>query len=425
MSKSLRIATVDLNGQLRGKRVAASMAAKEMRMPLSALNVDIFGSDIDGSPLVFESGDQDGIMVPTDRDLIPLPWVSGDAHLDLRTMQHDDGTPFAGDPRVALGSVLGEFEARGWQVIAACELEFFLLEDGGNLAPPINPKTGRRLSSTEVLSLRELDSFDAFFDDITNSAEVMGLGHLAVTAEAGVGQFEITMKHGPALHIADNVILLKELIKGTARNHGMAATFMAKPFATESGNGLHTHFSVLNHAGENIFCDEGVLMSAVAGCLNSFSASTLFFAPYINSYNRFVSGAHAPTSATWGFENRTVAIRIPGGNTASTRIEHRVAGGDANPYLLFTAIFSAALQGVKSKIKPPEPTTGNAYKKPNLSSELLKNLPEAIEAINHLPISGFFSEVILQNLAATKAQEFRLFSQMSDHDTLLALIDTA
>ena len=425
MTKSLRIAAVDLNGQLRGKRVAAALAGKEMRMPLSALNLDIFGSDIEGSPLVFESGDQDGIMASANRDLIPLPWVSGDAHLDLRTMQHDDGAPFAGDPRVALANVLKSFDTRGWQVIAACELEFFLLEDGGNLTPPLNPKTGRRLSNTEILSLRELDSFDAFFNEITKSAEVMGLGHLSVTTEAGVGQFEVTMAHGPALHIADNVILLKELIKGTARNHGMAATFMAKPFATESGNGLHTHFSVLNREGENVLCDEAILMAAVAGCLNSFSASTLFFAPYINSYSRFVSGAHAPTSATWGFENRTVAIRIPGGNTASTRIEHRVAGGDANPYLLFTAIFGAALQGIKSKLKPPEPTTGNAYEKPNPASELLKNLPEAIEAINHSPISGFFSEVILQNLAATKAQEFKLFSQMSDHDTLLALIDTA
>ena len=203
MSKSLRIAAVDLNGQLRGKRVAASMSGKEMRMPLSALNVDIFGSDIDGSPLVFKSGDQDGTMVATDRDLIPLPWVSGEAYLDLRTMQNDDGTAFTGDPRVALSSVLDEFEACGWQVIAACELEFFLLEDGGNLVPPINPKTGRRLSSTEVLSLRELDGFDTFFDDITNSADLMGIGHLAITAEAGVGQFEVTMKHGPALHIAD------------------------------------------------------------------------------------------------------------------------------------------------------------------------------------------------------------------------------
>ena len=98
MTKSLRIAAVDLNGQLRGKRVTADMAAKQMRMPLSVLNIDIFGADIDGSPLVFESGDQDGIMASAGRELVPLPWVAGDASLDLRVMQNEDGSPFGGDP---------------------------------------------------------------------------------------------------------------------------------------------------------------------------------------------------------------------------------------------------------------------------------------------------------------------------------------
>ena len=425
MTKSLRIAAVDLNGQLRGKRVPATMAQKEMRMPLSALNVDIFGSDIDGSPLVFESGDQDGIMASTNRDLISLPWVSGDAYLDLRTMHHDNGDPFAGDPRLALTNVLESFDANGWQVIAGCELEFFLLEDGGNLVPALNPKTGRRLSNTEVLSLRELDDFDKFFNDITQSAAKMGLGELSIITEAGVGQFEVTMAHGDALHIADNVILLKELIKGTARSHGMAATFMAKPFPSESGNGLHTHFSVLNKKNENVFCDKDILQAAVAGCLSSFSASTLFFAPYMNSYSRFVADAHAPTSATWGWENRTVAIRIPGGAIRSTRIEHRVAGGDANPYLLFAAIFGSALHGMKTNLHPPKPTKGNAYEKPNLASVLLKSLPEAIDGISHPLIETLFAKSLLQNLVATKTQEFKLFSQMSDHDVLQALIDTA
>ena len=130
MTKSLRIATVDLNGQFRGKRVAASALGKEMRLPLSALNVDIFGADIEGSPLVFDSGDQDGIMMTANREPIPLPWVAGSAYLDLRTMHQDDGTPFVGDPRLALSAVLDRYAQRGWSVIAACELEFFLIEDG-------------------------------------------------------------------------------------------------------------------------------------------------------------------------------------------------------------------------------------------------------------------------------------------------------
>jgi glutamine synthetase len=425
MTKSLRIAAVDLNGQLRGKRVATDMAAKQMRMPLSVLNIDIFGADIEGSPLIFKSGDQDGIMEPVGREPIPLPWVAGDALLDLRVMYNEDGTPFKGDPRIALTNVLDRFLGKGWQVIAACELEFFLLEDGGNLTPPINPKTGRRLSSTEILSMRELDGFDAFFNDVTEGARVMGLGNLTITGEAGIGQFEVTMAHGPALHIADNVILLKELIKGTARNHKMAATFMAKPFPAESGNGLHTHFSVLNAVGKNIFCNEALLESAVAGCLQTFEASTLFFAPYANSFERFVTGAHAPTSATWGYENRTVAVRIPGGPTAAKRIEHRVAGGDANPYLMFAAIFGAALEGIEVCAKPPTPITGNAYTQPAVMPGLLPNLTAAINGLDNPLLTKFMPAMILENLAATKTQEHDLFEKMSDHEALLALVDTA
>ena len=425
MTKSLRIATVDLNGQFRGKRVAASALGKEMRLPLSALNVDIFGADIEGSPLVFDSGDQDGIMMTANREPIPLPWVAGSAYLDLRTMHQDDGTPFVGDPRLALSAVLDRYAQRGWSVIAACELEFFLIEDGRNLTPPINPKTRQRLSAPDVLSLRELDGFDTFFNDIVQGAEKMGLGDVTITSEAAVGQFEVTMYHGPALYMADNVILLKELIKGTARNHAMAATFMAKPFTTESGNGLHTHFSVLDKNGHNIFCDKPQLTSAVAGCLNALAASTIFFAPFTNSYSRFTPGAHAPTTATWGYENRTVAIRIPGGPVAATRIEHRVSGGDVNPYLMFAAIFGAALGGIETQQKAPAPLSGNAYSQPSDLPGLASDLQQAITNLEDPMLSNFMPPQLLTYLAATKRQELSLFACMSDHDALLALIETA
>lgn len=425
MSKSLRVAAVDLNGQLRGKRVPKGMSSKQMRMPLSVLNIDVFGADIEESPLVFETGDQDGIMEPVGRDPVPLPWVAGAAELDLRVMHNEDGSPFEGDPRIALSSVLDRYARHGWQVIAACELEFFLLEDGCNLTPPLNPKTGRRLTGTEILSLRELDGFDLFFNDVAEGAKLMGIGDLTITTEAGVGQFEVTMTHGPALHIADNVIFLKELIKGTAHNHGMAATFMAKPFSQESGNGLHTHFSVINQAGENIFCSQNSLQSAVAGCLEAFEASTLFFAPYANSFERFVASAHAPTSATWGYENRTVAMRIPSGPEAATRIEHRVAGGDANPYLLFAAIFGAAIEGIERKAVPPAPIEGNAYEQPIQLPGLLPDLSAAIEGLEAPLLEHFMPPLILENLAATKSQERDLFDKLSDHDALMALLDTA
>ena len=163
----------------------------------------------------------------------------------------------------------------------------------------------------------------------------------------------------------------------------------------------------------------------MAGCLQAFEASTLFFAPYANSFERFVAGAHAPTSATWGYENRTVAVRIPSGTRAATRIEHRVAGGDANPYLMFASIFGAALEGIEANAKPPTPTIGNAYTQPAAMPGLLPDLTAAIKGLDNPLLTKFMPAMILKNLTATKTQERNLFEKMSDHEALLALVDTA
>ena len=161
--------------------------------------------------------------------------------------------------------------------------------------------------------------------------------------------------------------------------------------------------------------------SAVAGCLQAFEASTLFFAPYANSFERFVAGAHAPTSATWGYENRTVAVRIPSGPRAATRIEHRVAGGDANPYLMFAAIFGAALEGIEANAKPPAPIIGNAYTQPVAMPGLLPDLTAAIKGLGNPLLTKFMPAMILKNLAATKTQERDLFEKMSDHEATFGL----
>ena len=421
MSHSIRIAAVDLNGQFRGKRMAAGMHKKTVRMPFSALNADIMGNDIKDSPLVFESGDQDGVLMPTDRGDVPLPWVSKEAHLIPCTLHHEDASPFVGDPRHALAAVLGRFDARGWQVISACELEFYLMDANCDTQPAYNPQTGQRLAQPAVLSIRELDNFNRFFDEIFDGATQMGLDNLIITDEAGIGQFEITLTHGPALKAADDVILLKELIKGVARRHNMIATFMAKPFADQPGNGLHTHFSVVDGKGKNVFYDTKVLQAAVAGCLDAFTACTTFFAPFANSYDRFVKNAHAPTQATWGYDNRTVALRIPKGAASNTRIEHRAAGGDVNPYLLYAAIFGAALRGIEQALTPPAPINGNAYALDTGADTLCKNLSQAVQALEVDTLKDFMPAELLRNLAMTKRQEIRLMAQMETAQTLQIL----
>lgn len=334
--QTFRVAACDLNGRMRGKRVPGDYAGKldkgAIRMPISALNLDIFGADIEDSPLVFETGDADGILLPTGRGALPLPWLETEQPLVPMAMYHEDGRPFEGDPRHALDAVLARYAKRGWRVVAATELEFTLVDDSDDTLSPVkNPLTGREIGSEEILSMAQLDLFDPFLSELYEACAAMDIPAQTMTSESGVGQFEITLNHQDAMRAADDTWLFKRLIRNLARTHGFAATFMAKPFADDAGNGMHLHFSVWGEDGKNVFDnggDEGtsLLKQAVAGCIAAMRESTLLFAPHANSYDRLVPGAHAPTGVAWAYENRTAAIRVPGGSPKARRIEHRVAG---------------------------------------------------------------------------------------------------
>jgi len=412
--RTIRVAAVDLNGRLRGKRMpvgeVAHLGSGAVRMPLSVLNVDITGADIVGSPLVFDSGDADGVLMPTGRGPVPMPWLDRPSSLYPMWMFHDDGSPFAGDPRHALGSVLDRFAARGWSVLAALELEFYLvsLEDG-EIAPPRRPGGGRRVRGAEILSLAELDAFDAFFSALYDACEDMGLDAQTAIAEAGVGQFEINLNHTDAMRAADDATLFKHMVKGLARSHGMAATFLAKPYADQPGNGAHVHFSVMDATGNNVFDDGGprgseIFLSAVAGCLEGLRETSLLFMPHGTSYDRLAPGAHAPTGIGWGYENRTAAIRIPGGSHKARRIEHRVAGGDICPYLMLAGLLGAAMAGIEDEATPPEPLTGNHY-----NAELPRiptDWASAIDRFEHSPLAArIFDPLLIRNFVMTKRQE--------------------
>jgi len=412
--RTLRVAACDLNGQMRGKRISAAEANKietdGQRMPLSALNVDIWGSDIAGSPLVFETGDRDGVLFPTGRGPVPMPWLATGSALIPMWMFTEEGAPFDGDPRHALRAVLDRYAARGWRAVCATEMEFYLVDDSGAaLAPPVNPLTGRPVQGHAILSIRQLDAFDAFFTDLYEACAAMEIPAQSAISEAGLGQFEISLNHRDAMDAADDAWLFKALVKGLARHHGMAATFMAKPFAEDAGNGMHTHFSVLDEDGRNVFDDGGpegtaTLLQAVAGCLRAMPASTLIFAPHGPSFDRMVPGAHAPTGAGWAYENRTAAIRIPGGPPRARRIEHRVACGDINPYLLLAAVLGAALTGVEDALTPPAPITGNAYE-----LDLPQLAPDWQGAIDRLEAEPLMARLLppalIENLCMTKRQE--------------------
>lgn len=431
---SLRLAVCDINGQARGKRIPVGHAEKALksgaRMPLSALNMDIWGEDIAGSPLVFESGDGDGVLTPTGRGLLPMPWLGAPAALLPLWMFHDDGTACDGDPRQALARVLDRYAALGYRPVVATELEFYLVDPTGEMpALPTSPLTGKRLNNVDILSLDAIDAFDGFFSDLYAAAAAMDIPADAAISEGGTGQYEINLLHGDdAMKAADDAWLFKMAVRGIARKHGMAATFMAKPFADHGGNGMHMHFSVLDANGKNIFDDgtdlgSAVMRHGVGGLLAAMQASALIFAPHKNSYQRLTPNAHAPTGVNWGYENRTAAIRIPGGASQARRIEHRVAGGDTNPYLVLAVVLGAALNGIEQQREPMSATAGNAYDQK--TAQLPGSWAEAIDLFASSPlIADIFTPMLIENLVACKRQELRLLTDASMETEFAAYLET-
>ena len=431
--RNLRFGAADLNGQARGKRAPRRYGPKVeedgARFPLSVINVDIWGEDIEDSPLVFETGDADGLMLPTERGYVPMPWLASPTALLPLWSFHDDGTPFAGDPRHALAKVLERYKARGLTPVAATEMEFYLVDDSGKeIRQPKSPRSGKRRNGAEILSLRALDAFDGFFNDLYEACDAMDIPAEAAISESGQGQFEVNLEHVPdALKAADDAWLFKMLVRGLARNHGMAASFMAKPYPEFAGNGLHTHFSMLDADGNNAFANdtfEGtpMLQHAIAGCLAGMCDLMLVFAPHGNSYERLVPGSHAPTGICWAYENRTASVRVPGGSMKARRIEHRLAGGDVNPYLFLAGVLGSALIGIEDEMTPPAPITGNAY---DLElPQVPGNWEDAIDAFaSSEMVRRIFDPQLIDNLIRTKRQEMASFSELSEEELLEHYLD--
>ena len=425
-TRTVWTAISDLNGQARGKRLPASKAGKlfngKAKMPMSALSLDIFGDDIEDSPLVFETGDKDGFLRPTERGAVRMPWLTSHSVLLPMSMEHGPDRPFQGDSRHALKRVLSAYEARGWTVNAATELEFFLIHEGDT-----TPLAERLRAGGDILGLRSLEAYDSFLGELYRACSAMGIPAETATSESGSGQFEVTLTHSSAIESADNTWLFKMLTKGLAQKHKMVATFMAKPFHDDAGTGMHMHFSVTDQDGANVFNDGGdlgsdVLRHAVGGCLAMMAEATLIFAPHENSYHRLVPGSHAPTGICWGYENRTAAIRIPDGPGAARRIEHRVAGGDINPYLLFAAVLGGALEGVENAIEPPAPIEGNAYDAD--LPQLAPNWAAAIGLFEASPaMARLFHPELREQFVRTKRQELRRLNDLDPSERHALYID--
>ena len=364
---------VDINGLLRGKRLPAGMLsrlyAKGINLPASTPLLDIWGEEVEGTGLILSTGDADKCCHPVPHSLRPMPWTRRPAAQLLLAMVDDDGRGFAGDPRAKLAAIIERLAARGLRAVVATELEFRLFEaepDASGLPVPAYRATapGRR---SQLFGLDELEGLDDMLGEIEAACVAQGLPVDTLISEQGEAQYEINLEHvDDALLAADQALLLKRTIKAVARKHELTASFMAKPFGDSSGNGMHVHISLIDEAGRNVFADDtgpdSRLMQCVAGLIATMHESTAVFAPHNNSYRRFQPGSHAPMAASWGIDNRTAAVRLPLAEPAATRIEHRVAGADANPYLVLAAVLAGMEHGMANRLTPPPETKGDAIR---------------------------------------------------------------
>lgn len=414
------VGVVDLNGVIRGKRLPASMAAKAatggIRMPLSSIGVDIWGRDSMASGQVLETGDRDGACPPTQRGVVPVDWLEKPTAFLPLWMSRDDGKLYEADPRAALARVANQYTDRGLSAVCAVELEFYLVDHERNETGLAQPAViGRRLDANAVYSVDDLHRADAFLNDLYASCRAMNVPADAAISENGCGQFEVNLVHSAdVLKAADDAQLFKFITKGVARKHGFAATFMSKPYGEESGSGLHVHVSVVNSDGANIFDDGSekgadAMRHAIGGLLQALPEQMLIFAPHANSYRRLRPGTHAPINLAWGYENRTAAIRVPSGDNNARRVEHRVAGADANPYLVLASILGAMIRGMDSKSSAPTPVVGNAYA--TAGESLPTTWRDAIERFERSHLAAdLFGELLKRMYVAAKWQEFERFA---------------
>jgi len=357
----------DMCGVLRGKRVMVrairSLLSQGIRLPGSTCILDTTGQNIPAVPYGGTDGDPDQYCRAVPGRLAPVPWAERPMAQTLCSLFEADGTPYFADPRHVLARAYAPLKKRGLTAVVALELEFYLLDrrpDGqGRPRPAAAPDSGRRPTTSQVYGLEELHDFDGFMGAVESVCAAQDLDAEAAISEYSPGQFEINLHHvADPLDACDQAVLLKRAIKGVARRHGFQASFMAKPFAELTGNGQHVHVSLVDGDGRNIFvpAPDGGLgdthRHAIAGLLATMPDAMAVFCPNANSYRRFLPGFFAPTAADWGVNNRAVALRVPPSGPADARIEHRVAGADANPYLVTAAVLAGMHHGLEAGLDP-------------------------------------------------------------------------
>lgn len=413
----------DISGIARGKIVPADkflriLRDRGLRLPEAIFVQTVTGEFAEDEDITSDEN-SDIYMIPDERTIRFVPWYEEPTAQVIVDCVYADSRPVDMSPRHVLKRVLSLYEERGWKPLVAPELEFFLVQVNKDpdypLAPPIG-RNGRMESGRQAFGIDAVNEFDPIFEAVYDYCEKQDIDIDTLTHEAGAAQIEINFNHGDALELADQAFLFKRTAREAAIRHQIYATFMAKPMQGEPGSAMHIHQSVVDaDSGRNLFSnpdgtDSALFMAHIAGLQKYLPYAMPLLAPNVNSYRRLVPNSDAPINVHWGRDNRTTGLRVPVSQPDARRVENRVAGADANPYLAIAASLACGYIGMTQNMEPNDPIKGSAYR---LAFTLPRHQSEALTKFNACkPLKEILGERFIDAVTCVKEAEYKAYNRV-------------
>ena len=413
----------DLTGVARGKILPREKFYEDrgMRLPEDVVVMSVTGDVPQQGPFydVISPMAHDIHLRPDPSTVRVVPWAADPTAQIIHDCFDRDGNLVSYAPRSVLKRVCALYEQEGWEPVVAPELEFYLVgrntDPNTLLSPPVG-RSGRAETSRQAYSIDAVNEFDPLFEDIYEYCDKMGLNVDTLIHEIGAGQMEINFFHDHPLGLADEVFMFKRTVREAALRHGMYATFMAKPIAGEPGSAMHIHQNVLDKAtGHNIFSQPNgdyapAFHHYIGGLQRHMPHAMALVAPYVNSYRRLTRHTAAPINLEWGHDNRTVGIRSPISSGEARRLENRLIGADANPYIALAVTLACGYLGMKNKTPHKVEMRGDAYLAPY---SLPRSLGEALDWLRQdSELHDILGRDFITVYAEIKELEFEAFMQV-------------
>ena len=410
----------DFSGTARGKFIPVDRYIQDGGFRIAeAMFMQTIAGDYSNHIEKVNPTDVDMQARPVEDSIRLVPWAQDPSAQIIHDCYRLDGKPVNVAPRYILKRVLELFDENNWKPVVAPELEFYLAISNTDPNQPLEApvgRSGRQEKSRRSFSIDALNEYEDLIATIFEYSEKQGLALETLTHEDGVAQLEVNFLHGDPLALADQVFAFKRTVREAAFKKNIYATFMAKPYQGQPGSSMHLHQSVVNSkSGKNIFSTKSgkasKLFKNYIGGLQKYTPAMMpLYAPNVNSYRRITPHFSAPINTHWGYDNRTVGLRVPVSSAAAMRVENRISGSDVNPYLAFAASLASGYLGIKNNIEPGEAVSVSAF-------ELEANLPRDMrlamaEMKKNTAIRKVLGKEFIELYLAVKDLEYETFSQV-------------